>query len=56
MKKLTLNPEQLDVVQFQVGATSDDRGTVQANAASTQWYTAPCLFCPNQPATRTCGC
>jgi hypothetical protein len=56
MKKLSLDVEELDVVQFVVeGSDGDGKGTVYGNA-STAWYTAPCIFCPNLPATRTCGC
>ena len=56
MKKLQLNVEELDVVQFLVDhSEAEPKGTVQGNAAvSTQWYSAPCLYCPNEPATKVC--
>jgi len=53
MKKLKLNLEELDVAQFQVeNAGHDGTGTVQGNAVSTQWFSAPCLYCPPLPASR----
>ena len=55
MKKLQLNLEALAIEQFQVeSALPAEKGTVLGNSASTQWYTAPCLYCPNMPATARC--
>ena len=56
MKKLRLNADQLQVEAFHIAP--DDReakGTVVANATISP-YTDPCLYCVNQPATRTCYC
>jgi hypothetical protein len=56
VKKLQLNLEDLSVDQFQVEAnTQKAKGTVVAHA-STAWYTAPCLYCANEPLTFSCGC
>jgi hypothetical protein len=55
MKKLKLNVEALAIEQFQVEAAApQEKGTVLGNAATTHWYTAPCLYCPNMPATARC--
>ena len=53
MKKLRLNPEELEVAQFQVeDAMLGGTGTVHGNSVSTQWFSAPCLFCPREPLSR----
>ena len=53
MRKLKLNLEELDVAQFHVeDAGPDGMGTVHGNDVSTQWFSAPCLFCPREPASR----
>lgn len=53
-KKLTLDIEKLAVDPFEVEApAAEARGTVYG-LATTAWYTAPCLYCPNMPATARC--
>jgi len=55
MKKLKLNVEELDVLQFHVDAdVGEDKGTVYGNGPS--YFYSGCVVCPNQPATRTCYC
>jgi hypothetical protein len=55
MKKLKLNVEELDVVQFQVGDDKRDaKGTVYGNGPS-YWYSG-CVVCPNIHYTYSCGC
>mgnify|MGYP006138900329 CR=1 FL=1 len=55
MKKLTLNPDQLQVESFAATPGSErNRGTV----AAYDWtigYSDPCI-CVDQPDTRTCNC
>jgi hypothetical protein len=54
MKKLKLNLEELDVAQFHVeDAVPSGTGTVHGNNVSTQWFSAPCLFCPPEPPSRS---
>ena len=54
MKKLQLNLEALAVEQFQVEAsTAQGKGTVQGHD-TVAWYTSPCQYCLNMPATARC--
>jgi len=56
VKKLRLNVGELRIEQFQVEpAAVREKGTVVGHA-TTAWYTAPCLYCPREPDTYSCGC
>jgi len=53
-KKLTLDIEKLVVDPFEVEtASAEKRGTVHG-LETVAWYTAPCRYCLNMPATARC--
>jgi hypothetical protein len=55
MKKLKLNVEELDVVEFKVEDTErETKGTVHGHGPSYFW--SGCLVCPREPDTWSCGC